>query len=404
MKKKNSLRKDNRILIQVYTGLDPKTGKKQYVNCYGATQAEADGKADDLRLRLRKGLNILAQRDTFGAWADRWMSRQKATLAEKQYKNYIGYVTHLKNALDIVPIAKVLPADFEDLIGALAAENPYTHRPTAKKTLTDIRGTAYQIMQYAIDNRVLDYNPVGPVRVPKNSPQSHRRALTDEEQQWIINTPHRAQRAAMIMMYAGLRRGELIPLTWNDIDLAQRTIKINKSVAEIGGKMVVKPMTKTAAGMRTIDIPQRLVDFLRAEQDADKAKRTQGKVSVLNALVCPASSGNMLSSSSWKSMWNSYLTDLNFKYGNQMDRVGKLAKSKYNSNGVERTIPNITAHWLRHTFATLLYLSGVDILTAKAQLGHSDVKTTLQIYTHLDSIYKRNSMNKLDEYLLVNTN
>ena len=47
----------------------------------------------------------------------------------------------------------------------------------------------------------------------------------------------------------------------------------------------------------------------------------------------------------------------------------------------------------------MLYLAGVDVLTAKEQLGHSDIKTTLSIYTHLDQIYKRKSMKKLDDYL-----
>ena len=64
-----------------------------------------------------------------------------------------------------------------------------------------------------------------------------------------------------------------------------------------------------------------------------------------------------------------------------------------------QTITPITAHWLRHTFATLLYLSGVDVLTAKDQLGHADVKITLNIYTHLDNVYKDKNIVKLDSYL-----
>ena len=62
-------------------------------------------------------------------------------------------------------------------------------------------------------------------------------------------------------------------------------------------------------------------------------------------------------------------------------------------------IEPFTAHCLRHTYASMLYKAGVDVLTAKAQLGHADVKTTLQIYTHLDSQYKRSSMDRLDGYL-----
>ena len=52
-----------------------------------------------------------------------------------------------------------------------------------------------------------------------------------------------------------------------------------------------------------------------------------------------------------------------------------------------------------HTFATMLYLSGVDIMTAKEQLGHADIQTTLNIYTHLDSEYKEKKIQKLDEFL-----
>jgi site-specific recombinase XerD len=82
----------------------------------------------------------------------------------------------------------------------------------------------------------------------------------------------------------------------------------------------------------------------------------------------------------------------------QSDSKVKISKSKF-THASPMTIPPITAHWLRHTFATLLYLSGVDVLTAKEQLGHADVKTTLQIYTHLDKIYKDKNMEKLDEIL-----
>ncbi|MDR2571583.1 MAG: tyrosine-type recombinase/integrase [Oscillospiraceae bacterium] len=62
-------------------------------------------------------------------------------------------------------------------------------------------------------------------------------------------------------------------------------------------------------------------------------------------------------------------------------------------------IPRITPHWLRHTYATMLYFAGVDVLTAKEQLGHTDAQTTLGIYTHLDKTHKRKAMSKLDEYL-----
>ncbi len=246
----------------------------------------------------------------------------------------------------------------------------------------------------AIQNRVLDFNPAMYVHLPVAKPPEQRRALTAEEQSWIVTTPHRARRAAMIMMYAGLRRGEVIPLTWQDIDLHNRTITVNKSVEMVNGQSVQKPGGKTYSSTRTVDIPTRLADFLRSELDAEQ-KPERCKVIPLHELVCPNAHGRMHDSSSWKRMWESYLKELNFQHGT----FTTPPKSKMQPGGVPMVIPNITAHWLRHTFATMLYQAGVDVLTAKEQLGHSDIKTTLDVYTHLDAVHKRKSMNKLDSFL-----
>jgi site-specific recombinase XerD len=83
------------------------------------------------------------------------------------------------------------------------------------------------------------------------------------------------------------------------------------------------------------------------------------------------------------------------QYGHSVQNNGAPVTSKYIRERVVLTIPPFTAHWLRHTFATMLYLAGVNVEVAKEQLGHSDIKTTLNIYTHLDKIYKIKNMNKL---------
>jgi integrase len=98
-------------------------------------------------------------------------------------------------------------------------------------------------------------------------------------------------------------------------------------------------------------------------------------------------------------MWESYIADLNLKYGNFPD--DERPKSKFDPKGVPFVIDNITPHMLRHTYATLLYLSGIDALSAMKLMGHADIQTTLGIYTHLDSEYQRKSLEKLDEYLTI---
>lgn len=383
-KKRNTKRADGRIPVQVYLGTVD--GQRKYKTVYGRTQKEADEKALQIKMELNKGLDVTADQDTFDKWADLWLKIKKASsVSEGQYVNYEGTVKSLKERLGGRQIKKLRTSDFQSIITEYVTENPFTHRPSAKRTLKFIRSTAEQIMRMAIVNRVIDYNPVNAVEIPQDATEEHRRALTDKEQQWILDTPHRAQRAAMIMMYSGLRRGELLALTWNDIDLKNKTIRVNKAVAVKGGKLAVKPMTKSEAGMRTVDIPQKLVDFLNVQSHD-------------NLLVVPAASGRLMSATGWRALWQSYITTLNNKYGqrtlNDKKKMKKSGRHKF-----DMTIPPITPHWLRHTFATLLYLAGVDVLTAKEQLGHADVKTTLQIYTHLDKQFKRRSMDKLDAYL-----
>ena len=258
----------------------------------------------------------------------------------------------------------------------------------SQRTVSLYRSAIRQILRRAV-GRVIPANPAEQVELTAvGRKEEHRRALTAEEQQWIWDTPHRAQSTAVIMMLSGLRRGELAALTWADVDLEARTITVNKVMEyDSSGVPSLRHVTKTAAGMRTVDIPQRLANYM-AELPRD------------NLLVIPSAHGGVMTDSAWKKLWGSYMRLLNEKYGTRTPADLERRKSgRPGPKRLDRTIPNITMHWLRHTFCTLLYLAGVDVVQACAQMGHADVSTTLRIYTHLDAIHKRKSVDKLDAYL-----
>lgn len=398
-KKSNTRRSDGRISVQIYIGMVD--GKRKYKTVYGKTQKEADDAALQIKLALRKGVDVTSFSDTFDEWADRWLAVKKSDVSIKRYKSYRSLCGYLKDGFGGKAISKVLPCDIKNVITSIAEYNPHTHKPTAKQTLSEIRMVARQVFDFAIENRATDFNPARAksVSIPDTAPQSTREALTDEQQRWIINTEHRAKRAAMIMMFSGLRRGELIPLTWDDIDLKNRTISVSKAVEMVDSRPRVKPKAKTDAGTRIVSIPSILTEYLAEEKEKDIQKRPKKKVRSIHTLVCTSVSGEMLTESAFDRMWESYLVELNFKYGNKMDKKGNVATSKCNPNGIEMTIPHITPHCLRHTFASILYMAGVDVLVASKQLGHADPSTTIKIYTHFDQIYKLRNIGKLDEYL-----
>jgi integrase len=384
-------RADGRYRMQVYIGTDEQ-GKRQYKTVYGISPKEVNSKAEEVRLQLKKGLDISAQRDTFETWAERFRNLRKMDgISISQQQSYKNYCNHL-SALNHLPIVKIEAADIQKIILSLADWHD-GHAPLAKKTLIGIKGTAGQIFDLAIESRVIDYNPAKFVRIPKTAASSHRDALSAEQQQWVVDTPHRAQRAAMLMMYAGLRRGEATALTWADVDLQAGTIRVDKAVEMIKGKPKLKS-TKTAAGVRIVQIPQVLADFLKTEKTSE---------SPLCIYVVHTANDKMMTNQAWRVLWRSYMTDLNVKYG-YGGEVDKLAARKKGADGNSQgqlpiRIQTFTPHQLRHTFCTIMYLAGVDVMTARDQMGHSDIKTTLEIYTHLDKLYKRSSMQKLDSYL-----
>ena len=382
-KSRNKRRADGRIAVQVYIGRDKETGKRKYKTVYGATQKEADEKAMQAKIKLQKGIDLSAERDTFGQWAARFLvAKESDGVCHSQMDSYKCYCKHL-SMLDDIPIYKISLWDIQNIIMELAKDKP-DKKGLSKNTLKHIKGTAKQILQLAVESRAIDFNPAQDVKIPANAPEKHREALTEEQQQWIVDTPHKMKRAAMIMMYSGLRRGELTPLTWSDVDLVKNTISVNKSVEMINGKPRLKEGAKTKAGVRVVNIPQKLSDFLIQEKE---------KENPLCIYVVHSEKGTMLSNYAWRSMWKDYMEELNIKYGYNGENI---KKSKFK---LPMKIPPFTPHWLRHTFATLLYMAGVDVMTARDQLGHANIQTTLSIYTHLSQKYKDKNIEKLNEYL-----
>lgn len=82
-KKKNATRNDGLIAVQVYLGQD-ENGKRKYKTAYGKTQKEADDKADEIKAAMRKGLDVTAERDTFGKWAARWLKAKTPEVSRSQ--------------------------------------------------------------------------------------------------------------------------------------------------------------------------------------------------------------------------------------------------------------------------------------------------------------------------------
>lgn len=366
-------RADGRYCRQIYLGKD-EAGKRKYHTIYASTAKEADRLAAEYRAALGRGMDPAAAGRTVKDLLGNLVAVKRAKGDGEAWLEVVDQRIADLAPLWLMPADKVRTADVQRVLNRLAEDKGLAHS-TLVKTAAIIKAA----FALAIPE-VVQYNPCDRVVVPAGRP-SHRREWLDEQRQaWVRDTPHRARRAAMLMMYSGLRRGEATALTWADVDLDARTISVTKSWDFAAGRIKAP---KTAAGRRVVHIPQLLADYLRSEREADPD----------TLYVIHNARGGRMTKQAWRVMWDSYMADLNAKYG-----FGGTA-SKYTPGALPMVIRTFTPHELRHTFCTLLYLAGVDVLTAKDQMGHSDISVTMGIYTHLDAQYKARKMEALDVYL-----
>jgi integrase len=376
-KKMNTPQADGRYRVRVYVGI--KDGKKAYKSVYGRTQKEADIKAEEMRVLLRKGMDISSSNDSFKTWAKYWLTSKMHEVSEDRYNTLVSRANVWIDALHNAQINQIKPFELQTILFSISAKNPYTDKPMAKKTIRGYVQVINAIFDFAIDNRVIDYNPANKLKAPQGATTSQRRALTETERQWVMEFEHRAKPSAMLMMLSGLRRGEATALQWNDIDFINNKIFVTKSF-----NFKTKDFKTPKNGKsRVVSVPQMLIDYLR----------TLPRVSLF---VLTNAKGQMMTDDSWRRLYQSYMTDLNIEYG-----FGGIANapSKFAPTKMPMIITPFTPHELRHTFCTIMYEAGIDALTAKEQLGHADIQTTLSIYTHLSNQHKENDVKKLDVFL-----
>lgn len=374
-KKRNTQRSDGRYAVSVFVGTVD--GKRKYKYVYGKTQKEADQKAEELRISMKRGVDISVAGDTFDEWAKYWLIGKRQDTSSTQYNLLNSRARIWVEALSGIPMNQIKFFQLQSILFTIVNKNPYTGKPMTRKTAKEYIQVVRSIFEFAIDNRAVEFNPTRKLRPPQDTIESKtRRALTETERRWVMEFDHRAKPSAMLMMLSGLRRGEATALQWSDISFENKTISVSKSYNFKTKEM--KPLKNGKA--RTVFVPQVLIDYLK----------TLPRDSVY---VLTTRKGTMMTEDAWKRLYQSYMSDLNLHYGLH-DEI-----SKYAPKQKPMVITPFTPHELRHTFCTILFDAGVDVLTAQEQMGHSDPKITMDIYTHLSQKHMDRQIDKLNLFL-----
>ena len=303
---------------------------------------------------------------TVGAYIPQWLKLHKSHVSDKCHDDYAKQLESLLPVMGTKPFDQVTPDD--------AAAVWQHYQGMSASTIKRARMLFISLFDTAIDNEYCTKNPFRAKSAqPHPGPSGTHRQLTPDEISLVQNTPHRMQAAVMVMLYAGLRRGEVLALTVDDVDLKHKLITVNKSLRFDGNAPVIVP-PKTAAGQRKVPILSVLQPILAAAVADHPRKKGQPA-----PVLVPSTHGAYMTSTAWKRAWDSYIYTLTQAAGTQV---------------------TIRPHDLRHTYCTLLADAGVSIKQAMAWMGHADEKMILHVYDHLGDKRAADSIARVETALI----
>lgn len=312
----------------------------------GKTELEAMTKLAEKLAAAKRGEAEVSGSMTVSSWYKQWIDLYKKPkgLTEKSLKMYDEkFNGYIRPAIGHMKLKDVKDVHLQRILNSQAGRSA-SH---VKK----IRMVLQEMFKRARQSRLIPYDPAELLELPTVK-QGRRRSITEEERAAILAVAarHRAGLWVLTLLYTGMRPGETAALTWSDVDFDHNEIHVH-AAKESGSRAIKGP--KTASGVRDIPIHAALLPRLL---------EAKGKPF---SLVFPTKAGTVQNESSMRRMWNSFISDVE-------EELGRHAEG-------------LTPYCLRHTFCTDLQRAGVPINVAKELMGHADIQTTANIYTHRDS-------------------
>jgi len=365
-------RKDGRWEGRYTAGRDPETGKTIYKNVLGRTQAETKAKLKQAIQENTEVDTIRAEQYTVGQWMDVWYENYaKIKVRPSSHQTYKGYIeNHIKPNIGSVPLSKLTSLQLQKLYKKLLAKGRVDRieaksqpKGLSPKTVRNINQVISSAMDFAKSQKLIAVNPTDGCALPK---LEHQEMKTIPAEQ-LTSFLREAKESGVFEMYyielaTGLRRGELLGLKWEDLDLQQGSLRVQRQVARINGEVVEAPL-KTKNSYRTISLGADAVKILKEQR-----KKSEG-----SPYVFPSPTGGPISPDSVLQM---------------LHRVLKRAG-----------LPKVRFHDLRHTFATVALQNGVDIKTVSGMLGHYSAGFTLDTYAHVTTAAQREAAKTMGSIL-----
>ena len=333
----------------------------------GKSQREADQKAALKRDRMKRGEVGITGNMKVERYIDEWMEiYKKPVIAEKQYQDYKSmFKKMVKPEIGKLRIVDVKDIHLQKILNNKAG--------LSADRLGKLRSRIQAVFRQAYASRLISRNPAEFLTLPKATDGTHR-SITDFERKHFLAVAenHYAGLMFKVMLYCGLRTGEVVALDWQDIDFDKHRIKVSHAI-ESGTDKIKEPKTK--AGIREVPIPNEIYDELLANK-GDPFDPVFTRPEGLGRYT------NMSRHRAWVSFKKQLDISMGAKFGKRKAKDGKMRMTKV----LSVVAPDFVPYCLRHTYCTDLQDKGVPINVAKYLMGHANISVTASIYTHTSDI------------------
>jgi integrase len=333
-------------------------GKRLRRTVYGDTKSEAQEKLDALKTEARAGNLPDAGTMTVGQLFDQWLAVRETKDAPRTFEERKRTINnHLRPRIGGVRLTKV---------NALHVEGLYTelHRAGVGPGAIENAGKMLKgALTHAVRKKLIMANPAMAVDSPK-APEREMLCLDDLQVRAVLAAGRGLPTFSLIAtsLGTGCRQGELLALTWDDVDLRKGTLTVRKSLSPTEGGYVVKE-PKTKSGRRTIALPPFVVEALTAH------KAAMLKTGLLDAPVFCTRTGTYQDKANVLKKFRAV--------------VARANKANAEVEGYRSVPATIRFHDMRHTAASLLLSKGYSLVAVSRRLGHAKPSITLDVYGHL---------------------
>ena len=363
-----------RFMFKTYLGIHPYS-KERVETTRRGFKSSREASIELARLKtnwldeIEKEMARKKKKKTYEQIYDLWIEEYKTTVKESTlYKTEQLFDNHILPAFGSECIEDIKPLAVQEIM------NEWHDKFAKASTIMNYAGLVFD---YALRLQIITINPTKIIRKPSKI----KKVKSDEElnfydkeelKEFMESLSKGKNKRAFVyfrlLAFTGIRKGEAGALQWSDIDFKNKVLNINKAVSRKATGLYIQT-PKTTSSVRRISLDDKTLEILEEFKDDDDD----------NLLIFRSDDNSILSPAKSRK-WLIFAQD-------QLDKQR------------EKPMKRISTHGFRHTHASLLFESGATLKDVQYRLGHSDIQTTMDIYTHVTKQAKEQLAERFNEYI-----